>query len=141
MDTIKAHKLITVTPTAIIFCGLLKNFDFELFISHIPVQHVEDMDCYGYVIKYKDISIYYSGDAKDIPEDILQRFENHELNYLYQDVCSYDDPNSPHMHIKRLYELVQEKDRNRLFCMHYDEGSDKTKIQQMGFKLVRNLGE
>lgn len=119
----------------------LKNSDFEILISYVPVQHVEDMDCYGYIVNYKNTKIYYSGDANDIPKNILQSFEQQELHYIYQDVCSYHNTNNPHMFIKDLFELVKEKDRNRLFCMHYDEGSDKTQIQQMGFRLIKNFGE
>ncbi|HYE10290.1 MAG TPA: MBL fold metallo-hydrolase [Patescibacteria group bacterium] len=119
----------------------LKNPDFEILISYVPVQHVEEMPCYGYMIKYKNTYIYYSGDAKDIPKEILQRFVKKELDYIYQDVCSYDHIDNPHMYIERLHELIEEKDRNRLFCMHYDEGLNKTQIQQIGFHSIKNFGE
>ncbi|MDF2890635.1 MAG: hypothetical protein K0R80_1002 [Clostridia bacterium] len=119
----------------------LKNSDFETLISYVPVQHVEEMSCYGYMITYKNTKIYYSGDAKDIPKDILQRFVKNEIEFMYQDVCSYDNPDNPHMYIKRLLDLIDEKDRNRLFCMHYDEGLDKTQIQQLGFHSIKNFEE
>jgi ribonuclease BN (tRNA processing enzyme) len=119
----------------------LENSDMDLVISYVPVEHVEDMDCYGYVIDYKDSKIYYSGDARGIPVDIFQRFEQRELDYIYQDVCSYYNAENPHMYIKELLELINEKDRDRLFCMHYDESLDKTQIQQMGFRVIKNFGE
>lgn len=117
----------------------LVNSDFEIIISYVPVQHVKDMECYGYCIAYKGSKIYYSGDAKSIPCDILHGFEQHEIDYIYQDVCSYDNIENPHMYIKELYELIGEKDRSRLFCMHYDESLDKMEIQQMGFRLIKNF--
>jgi len=117
----------------------LQNSDIDLIVSYVPVEHVKDMECYGYVIDYRGCKIYYSGDSMGIPKDIFQRFERHELDYMYQDVCSYNNKGNPHMYIKELLELVNEKDRNRLFCMHYDEGLDKTQIQQMGFRVIKNF--
>ena len=119
----------------------LKNSDFIISISYIPVQHVNDMECYGYVIHYSGSKIYYSGDSMCIPKDIFEAFELQEIDYIYQDVCSYNDAENPHMYIKELYELVHEIDRNRVYCMHYDEGLDKTQIQQMGFRVIKNIGE
>lgn len=119
----------------------LINSDLEITISHVTVQHVEDMECYGYCINYKGIKIYYSGDAMCIPKDIFHDFEQHEVDYIYQDVCSYNNIENPHMYIKELYELINEKDRDRLFCMHYDEGLDIAQVQQMGFRLIKNFEE
>lgn len=119
----------------------LNNSDIDLIISYVPVEHVKDMECYGYVINYKGSKIYYSGDSMGIPKDIFQRFEKHELDYIYQDICSYYNTENPHMYIKELLELVNVKDRDRLFCMHYDEGVDKTQIKHMGFRVIKNFGE
>jgi ribonuclease BN (tRNA processing enzyme) len=117
----------------------LRNSDLAIDITFIPVQHVADMDCYGYIIRHKDISIFYSGDASNIPDSVLQLFEKQEIDYIYQDVCSYDYPENPHMYISKLCEFVQDKDRHRLFCMHYDEGFDRLQVLQMGFKLIENI--
>jgi ribonuclease BN (tRNA processing enzyme) len=117
----------------------LKNTDFEITISYVPVQHVKDMECYGYVIQYNGCKIYYSGDSMGIPKNIFQAFEKYELDYIYQDVCSYNNIENPHMYINELLELVNEKDRDRLFCMHYDEGFNKTQIQEMGFRIIENF--
>ncbi|MDF2840735.1 MAG: hypothetical protein K0Q99_1507 [Clostridia bacterium] len=119
----------------------LKNSDFEMNITALSVQHIAEMDCYGYTIRYKDIELFYSGDSKNIPDHVLERFEKQEINYIYQDVCSYDYPENPHMHFEKLCEVIQEKDRSRLFCMHYDEGFDKLKVSEMGFQLVDNMKE
>ena len=119
----------------------LKNSDIDLTVSCIPVEHVKDMECFGYVIYYNGSKIYYSGDARGIPTEIFQRFKQGELDYIYQDVCSYNNAESPHMYINDLMELISEKDRNRVFCMHYDEGMDKAQITQMGFSIINNFGE
>jgi ribonuclease BN (tRNA processing enzyme) len=116
----------------------LKNLDFEIDIDFVPVQHVEDMECYGYIISYQNTKVFYSGDAKDIPDIILQLFEKQELDYIYQDVCSYDYSGNPHMYIEKLSQTVESVNRKRLFCMHYDEKFDRSKAIQEGFRLVNN---
>lgn len=116
----------------------LKNTDFQVEVAAIPVEHVEDMDCYGYLITYQDKKVYYSGDARSISDHILRSFEKNDLNYIYQDVCSYDYPNNPHMYFNRLCDLIKVKDRERVFCMHYDEKFNRAHALQTGFKLIEN---
>ncbi|OGO77625.1 MAG: hypothetical protein A2Y23_11765 [Clostridiales bacterium GWB2_37_7] len=130
------YTLITLTSEYI-----LNNVDIAVTVLYVPVEHIEDMNCYGYIIKYEGLNIFYSGDSKDIPNSVFQRFEKQEIDYIYQDICSYDYPDNPHMYINKLYELVQSKDRARVFCMHYDESFDGNQILQMGFKLVENIEE
>jgi len=118
----------------------LDNPDFKIGITAVAVEHVEEMDCYGYIIQYGDKNIYYSGDAKTVPDRILDAFKRQELAYLFQDACSYDYPNNPHMYFEDLCALIHSEDRYRVFCMHYDENFDKTLALQRGFKLVENFG-
>lgn len=119
----------------------LKNTDFEIDITFVPVQHVAEMDCFGYIIQYNTCSIFYSGDSKNIPFRILQLFEKQDIDYIYQDICSYDYPENPHMHIDKLCKAIQGKDRNRVYCMHYDENFDRAQVLQIGFNLVENINE
>lgn len=118
---------------------ILNNSDISIDISYIPVHHVEDMDCYGYIIKNKSIKLFYSGDSRDIPITVLDLFKKHEIDYIYQDVCSYDYPENPHMYIEKLVELIKEEDRGRVFCMHYDEKFSPRQVLELGFKLVEGF--
>lgn len=117
----------------------LKDEDFEIGISFVPVSHVEYLECYGYILDYNNTRIYYSGDANDIPEAVLREFSEKKIDYIYHDVCSYEYTDNLHMYIEKLCTFFSKEDRNRVFCMHYDEGFDKQKALQLGFMLVNNF--
>lgn len=120
---------------------LLKNEDFEIGIKFVKVPHVEDFECFGYILDYHHTRIYFSGDANNLPEEILHEFFDNKISYIYHDVCSFEYPNNPHMFIEKLCTLFSKVDRNRIFCMHYDEGFDKLRAIQLGFNLVNNVEE
>lgn len=120
---------------------VLKNEDFEIGIDYVKVSHVADFECFGYILDYHRTKIYYSGDANDLPEEVLQEFLDNKINYIYHDVCSFEYPDNPHMFIERLCALFDKGNRNRVFCMHYDEGFDKLRAIQLGFNLVNNVEE
>lgn len=118
--------------------SILSKDAFKISIDYVQVPHVADMPCYGYIISYGDTIAYYSGDASDIPAEVIDCFNKNEIHYIYQDVCSYDYPNNPHMYIDKLSSLIPQKDRSRIYCMHYDEESNKKSIEALGFKLIEN---
>lgn len=120
---------------------LLKNEDFEIGINFVKVSHVTDFECFGYILNYHHTRIYYSGDANDIPEAVLHEFLQNKIRFIYHDVCSFEYPNNPHMFIEKLCALLGKENRNRVFCMHYDEGFDKLRAIQLGFNLVNNVEE
>jgi len=117
----------------------LINEDFEVGISFVQVSHVAYLECYGYILDYRNIKIYYSGDANDVPKEVLNEFYEKKINYIYHDVCSYEYTDNLHMYIQKLCIFFSKENRNRVFCMHYDEGFDKQKALQLGFMLVKNF--
>ncbi len=117
----------------------LINEDFEVGISFVQVSHVSYLECYGYILDYRNIKIYYSGDANDVPKEVLNEFYEKKIDYIYHDVCSYEYTDNLHMYIEKLCTFFNKENRNRVFCMHYDEGFDKHKALQLGFMLVKNF--
>lgn len=120
---------------------LLKSDDLEMGISYVPVKHVEDLPSYGYILDYNKIKVFYSGDSKALPETVLKGFYDKEIGYIYHDVCSFNYDGNPHMFIEQLCTIIGKEERDRVFCMHYDEGFDKLKAIQLGFNLVNNVEE
>lgn len=114
----------------------IQDANLHLIVEPVQVPHVEQMDSYGYIIEHQNSKIFYSGDSKDIPNRILDLFCNKEIDYIYQDVCSYDYPDNPHLYIDRLCSLIDIADRDRVFCMHYDENYSGKKVQSLGFRAV-----
>lgn len=111
----------------------------KLEIDYLEVPHVDHMKCFGYIINDMDTKLYYSGDSMDVPKAVLDSFQSKDIKFLYQDVCSYDYPNNPHMHIQKLCELIQKSERKRVFCMHFDESFDMEAAKNLGFQLVQNF--
>lgn len=108
-------------------------------IEPVPVEHVPNIPSYGYLIQYENSQIFYSGDSKMIPEKILQSFEKGDLDFIYQDVCAYQDHHGPHLHIDHLTELIAPQARHRVFCMHRDETFGAEKALSRGFNVAQNI--
>ncbi len=111
----------------------------HLDIEAISVEHVPNMPCYGYVITYENTKIFYSGDAKRIPKGILADFKKGSIDFLYQDVCAYEDHQGPHLHIDQLTELIEPQERHRVICMHRDETFGDEKAAARGFCIAENI--
>lgn len=126
------------------FCGLVRleheyklmNADVDMVVKAYPAQHVNDMACFGYLIKLGENTVYYSGDAKTIKEDILEMLYQDEVDVLYQDTCTVEKAFIPHMSYQKLCESVKPAFRNRVFCMHLDEDFDTEKAKKDGFRVV-----
>lgn len=58
----------------------------------MPLEHAETMPSYGLLIKMPGMSLWYSGDSKEVPADILERFLRAEIDVFYQDTSGLDYP-------------------------------------------------
>lgn len=63
----------------------------EVIISFCKTYHVDTLDCYGFLINYKDKNIYYSGDSLIIPDVIYQLMCDNTVDILYQDIGLHYD--------------------------------------------------
>ncbi|MDO5089390.1 MAG: hypothetical protein Q4D53_06350 [Leptotrichiaceae bacterium] len=107
----------------------------EVKNREIEVKHVDDMRCYGYEIVFPDETIYYSGDAVEIPEKILQKYFSGEITEIYQDTCSYTSENPTHGNIFYLEEIIPSDKRGRVYCMHLDKDF-RDIIEEKGFGKI-----
>lgn len=107
-----------------------------IMIEPVKVKHVEELNCYGYVITDKDRVAYYSGDCYEIPEIILHRLNKNLFDYFYQDTCKADYDGNVHLSLRKLEELVSERVRNKVYCMHLDGGFDRKEAEDLGFRVV-----
>jgi len=101
-------------------------------------KHVEDIESYGYIIKYNNLKIFYSGDAKEINEDIINRFLKGEIQYIYQDV-TFSNKSLPHLNFNKLCNMIPFELRNRVFCMHFDEDFDIKLLTENNFNISHIL--
>ncbi|QEG04289.1 metal-dependent hydrolase [Bacillus phage BC-T25] len=112
--------------------------DFHIQFSVVPARHVSALQCYGYLISYKGKTIYYSGDSNHILPTIQRMFDRGEIDYFYQDTCIADYKGNVHLSLRELSGLIQ-TNRDKVYCMHLDEGFDVAAAEEMGFNVVQPI--
>ena len=104
----------------------------------IEVKHADDMKCYAYEIIFPDETVYYSGDAVEIPDKILQKYFSGKIKEMYQDTCSYVSENPSHGNIFYLEEIIPVEKRKNVYCIHLDKDF-RDIIQEKGFGVIEDI--
>lgn len=126
------------------FQGNRKGVHYEFLsnlegIEEIETSHSEDLKSYGYYIRYKNKSIYFSGDSKSIPEKILKMFLDNEIDEIYQDTCLAEYDGNVHLDFSKLCRYIPKVLRRKVYCMHLDSKELKTKVLNNGFKIAERI--
>lgn len=119
------------------FNCILDNKKIE--IKWIKTFHTGVLNSFGYLFYFpeKNYQFYYSGDTKKIPESIIEMFEKGQIDRIYQDVSSIKFEGHPHLFIGDLELKIEDlKQREKIYCMHFDEYLDEEKIKKLGFNVV-----
>lgn len=118
-----------------------KPSDMEYFLKEYAQLHgdvvnneIIPMPSFGYHLKFKEYNFFYSGDTCIINEDIVNKFNNNEIDYIYHEVSN--DGYKAHMDIDVLASALK-KNRDRVYCMHLGDSMDLEKIKKYGFRSVR----
>lgn len=115
-------------------------YNEKLTIITIKQLHVDEIPCFGYLIKTKDSCFFYSGDAKTINNSILNKFLDGEIDFLYQDTCSENqNGNNPHLSLDELANLVPPEKRNKVYCIHIDANFNFNLALSMGFNIPEQI--
>lgn len=107
-----------------------------LTVNFFPVTHSESIPCFGFTITRAGSTIYYSGDASKIPQQVLEDFGSGKIQRIYQDTSGADYPDNPHLSLPRLEALIPPERREKVTCMHLDEGFDRAKAKALGFAVA-----
>mgnify|MGYP003619369735 CR=1 FL=1 len=111
----------------------------EVMIRPVKVQHVKNLNCFGFYIwlEYIDTTIYYSGDSVDIPPSVILDMKDEFLDYMYQDTCGANFPGNVHLSLNHLSKAIEDKKvRDRVHCMHLDQSFDIDKAKKLGFRVT-----
>lgn len=108
-----------------------------LEVSFVQQVHADTMPAFGLLLKGSDRTGWYSGDSREIPEEIHQLFLQGHIHDFYQDTSGMDYPDSLHMSLNRLVELIPESERGRVVCMHQDEAFDRDSVENLGFRIAK----
>lgn len=128
------YKLIQFDETAAFYYG-----DFHINFVAVPVKHVKELQCYGYILHFENKTIYYSGDCSEIPQQILDWLHRGKFHLFYQDTCKADYEGNVHLSLKKLDELIDWKIRSTVYCMHLDNGFKKDEAIKLGFNVVASV--
>lgn len=101
----------------------------------VPVEHADNMDCFGYLLESEGERIYYSGDSARMPERIADMLTSGELDAVYHDTSLHDSPQPSHCYVGRLETAVPQEFRHKVFCMHLD-GACREMLEEKGFRVV-----
>ncbi len=107
----------------------------QIKVEAVPVKHVDDMDCYGYIVTGPSKTFYYSGDACEIPKEVLDGFLNGRIEEMFQDTAKAVSSHKSHLPLEELAEMIPEGLRKRVFCMHF-ECDFIDEIERLGFNHV-----
>lgn len=116
------------------YCEKMPEAAYGLRVEAIPVSHVENMDCFGYLLEDGENRIYYSGDAAMVPERVLDLLRQGKLDRLYQDTSIHSHQPPSHCYYGDLEQAVERELRGRVYCMHLDEDC-RDMLREKGFNI------
>ncbi|NLZ48562.1 MAG: MBL fold metallo-hydrolase [Clostridiales bacterium] len=112
--------------------------DININLKYIIQDHTNSLKCFAYILQLNNKKIFYSGDGKSIPATILEQLSKNQIDYLYQDTCSYDSNDIPHLSLNKLTEIIPANLRHKVYCMHLDDNFDVNMAKSLGFNVVVN---
>lgn len=75
----------------------ISNSFGNLHWHYVKTEHVDNLECFGVYIGYKQHKIYYSGDSKSLPKEILDKIKEGKLTHYYQDISLSHYEGNVHM--------------------------------------------
>lgn len=143
-DALRIRMLLTLLGVPEALYRMEEGVEFQLpgWLTgrFIPQAHVDTLAAYGLLINLPGNAFWYSGDSKDIPQEILDRLLRGDLNCLYQDTSGLEYPDMLHLSINRLQMLIPEPYRHRVVCIHLDEAFDEARALALGFRTAVPVG-
>ena len=102
------------------------------------VAHAKDMRAYGLELSCADETIYYSGDAADVPAAVVEGYLSGRIARIYQDTSSH--PSAGHCFYEKLEAYFPQDKRAGVNCMHLDHDYAQM-LKDLGFNVVEVLDE
>lgn len=117
------------------YCPAMPDNSAGIRAEAVRVKHVENMKSYGYLLGDEAETIYYSGDACEIPGKVLSAFLGGTISRLYQDTAVQDSGHTTHCSYKQMEQLIPPPMRGKVICMHLDGPCEKI-LEESGFLVV-----
>jgi ribonuclease BN (tRNA processing enzyme) len=113
--------------------------EMEFFIEPVEVVHFMGLLSYAFLLQTNDKTIYYSGDSKEIPQDILKMLTDGKIDEFYHDISGHPvDVREywPHLQYEDAVKLLPLSVRDKIYFMHMDEEFNQIQAIADGFKVV-----
>ena len=108
----------------------------QFSIEFLPVTHVDTIPAYGFLMKLDEKLLYYSGDANNISNKVINKIRRGEIYRVYQDTCGLDYEGNNHLSLRKLCDIIPPELRKIVYCMHLDKYITKKEITDNGFNVV-----
>ena len=102
--------------------------------SFLPVKHADDMATFGCLLSDEDETIYYSGDASELLDEVREAFLAGKISRIYHDTASH--PSTFHCWYQLLVDAIPTELRQNVCCMHLD-GDYSALLLNLGFSVAQ----
>jgi len=104
-------------------------------------EHVKEINSFGIGLITEKGLVYYSGDTSETKQivDILN--SGKQIDKIYVDVNTANYPGKVHLNIDELAQQIPQEQRNKIYCMHFNNDECTRRAQELGFNVVEVVGE
>ncbi len=105
-------------------------------IEEIKVKHSKILTSYAIELHFKNRVIYYTGDHNDPSylKKIAKKLKKDDI--IYTDCSLRDYPKRIHILLDELKEIFEEKQRDQVVCMHFENYNAYSEAKREGFKVA-----
>ena len=118
-----------------IYSPVLPENALHINASAVEVAHVNDMKCFGYILRDRTDSLYYSGDSAHVSDVVKDMFCKGEIDRIYHDTSTNASPHPTHCYYGELERDFPVACRERIFCMHLDSSCERM-LSDKGFQIA-----
>ena len=115
--------------------GETADFGGGVSAKPLMVDHVANMTCFGYLLSDEVENIYFSGDAKSLPGEVIEGLSSGKIDRAYQDTSNTLSDHPTHATLDYLERLIPEKSRGKVYCIHLDYDYRDLLVRK-GFNVV-----
>ena len=110
--------------------------DENIRTRFLQVPHTKSINAYGILISDREESIYYSGDAGDIPDTVWSAFLVGNISRVYQDVSLSGNKGGSHGEYTWFAQHCPNALKSRFYPIHLDEACKARSVED-GFAQVK----
>ncbi len=110
-------------------------------VRYMETAHCHNLCCYGLLFNTPSGVVYYSGDSSELNLVKGLIASKVKIDRLYLDITTEDYPGNVHLNINILEKTIPLSLRNRVWCMHFNDGECIQLAQDLGFNVVETIGE